>query len=247
MCGIVGFVGSGDAVPVLLGGLRRLEYRGYDSAGLACVSNGALELRRSVGKLDQLVQLVAEKPLKTSTGVGHTRWATHGRPNEANAHPHTSASGRLAIVHNGIIENYLALRSELQAEGISFKSDTDSEVLAHLIEAAQSKGVSLADAVRIALKRVEGSYGLVVVSADSPDTLIAARLGSPLVLGIGQGRNFVASDVPALLERHGVTLTRALRIRLGSLALPPTLPRGHWRELEPAEISALLGSPGSDR
>lgn len=200
MCGIVGFVGEGDAVPVLLGGLRRLEYRGYDSAGLACVSGNALELRRSVGKLDKLVQLVAEKPLKTSTGVGHTRWATHGRPNEANAHPHTSANGRLAIVHNGIIENYLALRSELQAAGVCFKSDTDSEVLAHLIEAAQAQGAGLADAVRIALKRVEGSYGLVVVSADAPDQLVAARLGSPLVLGIGQGRNYVASDVPALLE-----------------------------------------------
>jgi glucosamine--fructose-6-phosphate aminotransferase (isomerizing) len=200
MCGIVGFVGEGDAVPVLLNGLRRLEYRGYDSAGLACVQGGGLELRRAVGKLDKLVQLVAEQPLKTSTGVGHTRWATHGRPNEANAHPHRSASGRLAIVHNGIVENYLALRSELQGQGVQFRSDTDSEVLAHLIERALAGGAGLADAVRASLRRVEGSYGLVVVSADHPDQLVAARLGSPLVLGIGQGRNFVASDVPALLE-----------------------------------------------
>jgi glutamine---fructose-6-phosphate transaminase (isomerizing) len=200
MCGIVGFVGEGDAVPVLLNGLRRLEYRGYDSAGLACISGGRLELRRAVGKLDKLVELVAKQPVQTSTGVGHTRWATHGRPNEANAHPHCSASGRLAIVHNGIIENYLGLRAELTAAGVAFKSDTDSEVLAHLIERAQAGGLGLADAVRAALKRVEGSYGLVVVSADSPEALVAARLGSPLVLGLGAGRNYVASDVPALLE-----------------------------------------------
>jgi glucosamine--fructose-6-phosphate aminotransferase (isomerizing) len=200
MCGIVGFVGEGDAVPVLLNGLRRLEYRGYDSAGLACVSGDHLELRRAVGKLDKLVQLVQEQPLKTATGVGHTRWATHGRPNEANAHPHTSADGRLAIVHNGIIENYLALRAELQKAGISFKSDTDSEVLAHLISRQLAKGAGLADAVRATLKRIEGSYGLVVVSADHPDEIVAARLGSPLVLGLGKDCNYVASDVPALLE-----------------------------------------------
>jgi glucosamine--fructose-6-phosphate aminotransferase (isomerizing) len=200
MCGIVGFIGSSDAVPVLLGGLKKLEYRGYDSAGLACVEAGGLQLRRAVGKLSALEALVAEHPLKTVLGVGHTRWATHGRPNEANAHPHASASGRLAIVHNGIVENYLALRAELQAQGVAFKSETDSEVLAHLIERSMDAGAGLVDAVRACLKRVEGSYGLVVVSADAPDTLVAARLGSPLVLGIGQGAHYIASDVPALLE-----------------------------------------------
>jgi glucosamine--fructose-6-phosphate aminotransferase (isomerizing) len=200
MCGIVGYIGKGDAVPVLLGGLKKLEYRGYDSAGLACVQGGGLELRRAVGKLAALESLVAEQPLKTVLGVGHTRWATHGRPNEANAHPHASASGRLAIVHNGIVENYLPLRAELQAKGIQFKSETDSEVLAHLIEGGMQAGLGLVEAVRACLKRVEGSYGLVVVSADAPDTLVAARLGSPLVLGVGQGANYIASDVPALLE-----------------------------------------------
>jgi glucosamine--fructose-6-phosphate aminotransferase (isomerizing) len=200
MCGIVGYVGGGDAVGVLLGGLRKLEYRGYDSAGLACISGGALELRRAVGKLGGLETLMKEHPLETSVGVGHTRWATHGRPNEVNAHPHASASGRLAIVHNGIVENYLELRKELQSQGVQFRSETDSEALAHLIEKEQTKGLSMADAVRAALKRVEGSYALVVVSADDPRHIVAARLGSPLVLGLAEGRNFVASDVPALLE-----------------------------------------------
>ena len=200
MCGIVGFIGTEDAVPVLLGGLRKLEYRGYDSAGLACVEAGGLALRRAVGKLGNLEQLVHQQPLKTVLGVGHTRWATHGRPNEANAHPHSSADGRLAIVHNGIVENYLALRAELQGQGVVFKSETDSEVLAHLISAEMAKGQDLTSAVRAALKRVEGSYALVAVSANDTTRLVAARLGSPLVLGIGQGQNYIASDVPALLE-----------------------------------------------
>lgn len=200
MCGIVGFVGEGQAVPMLLGGLKRLEYRGYDSAGLACVSKGKLEIRRAVGKLGNLEKLVAEQPMETSLGMGHTRWATHGRPNEANAHPHTDSDGRLAIVHNGIVENYLALRAELQAAGVVFKSETDSEVLAHLVRRELDKGGSLADAVRRVLARVEGSYALVVVDSGSPDTLVGARLNCPMVLGLGQGRNYLASDVPALLE-----------------------------------------------
>ncbi|MGH7441757.1 MAG: glutamine--fructose-6-phosphate transaminase (isomerizing), partial [bacterium] len=200
MCGIVGFIGQGDATGILLGGLRKLEYRGYDSAGLACVSKGALELRRSVGKLSGLEELLRRNPMETSMGVGHTRWATHGKPSEANAHPHLSEDGRLAVVHNGIVENYLELRAELQTQGVEFRSETDSEVLAHLIEKARAKGLGLADAVRAALKRVNGSYALVVVSADEPDSLVAARLGSPLVLGLGAGSNYIASDVPALLE-----------------------------------------------
>jgi len=157
MCGIVGYIGGNDAVGVLLGGLRKLEYRGYDSAGLACVSGTRLELRRAVGKLSGLEALVQKQPITTTVGVGHTRWATHGRPNELNAHPHASASGRLAIVHNGIVENYTQLRQELQGQGVVFRSETDSEVLAHLIEGAQSRGLGLADAVRAALKRIEAA------------------------------------------------------------------------------------------
>src|SRR5262245_58375310 len=158
MCGIVGFTGEEDAVPLLLGGLRRLEYRGYDSAGLACPSGGKLEIRRAAGKLVNLDKALQEAPLKAVSGIGHTRWATHGRPSEANAHPHVSAGGRLAVVHNGIVENYLALREELKSQGIEFKSETDSEVLAHLIEKESKPGVDLADAVRLALKKVEGSW-----------------------------------------------------------------------------------------
>ncbi len=200
MCGIVGFVGDEDAVPILLGGLRRLEYRGYDSAGLACISGKNLEVRRAAGKLAQLGKALEAQPLSARVGIGHTRWATHGRPNEANAHPHVSSRGRLAVVHNGIVENYLKLREELKGQGIEFKSETDSEVLAHLIEREMSGGRSLVEALRLALKKVEGSYALAVVSLDQPDSVLAARLGSPLVIGIGKGRHYLASDVPALLE-----------------------------------------------
>ena len=200
MCGIVGYVGKGEAVPVLLGGLRRLEYRGYDSAGLACVAGGKLELRRAAGKLSNLEKLVQDDPIHTSLGIGHTRWATHGRPTETNAHPHTGSKGRIAVVHNGIVENYLALRAELQGKGVAFKSETHSEVLAHLVEAGVEAGLGLADAVRSGLKRVEGSYAVVAVEVSTPGLLVAARLGSPLVVGLGQGTNYLASDVPALLE-----------------------------------------------
>ncbi len=198
MCGIVGFVGEGDAVPVLLNGLKKLEYRGYDSAGLACVTSAGLELRRAVGKLAKLEELVAARPLSTSQGVGHTRWATHGRPNEANAHPHTDASGRLAIVHNGIVENYLALRAGLQAQGVAFRSETDSEVLAHLIESYYQGDLTVA--VRQALADVHGAYAIVVLHKNHPDLIVAARKESPLIIGLGDGENFVASDIPAILH-----------------------------------------------
>ena len=239
MCGIVGFVGEGDAIPMLLGGLKRLEYRGYDSAGLACVSKGKLELRRAVGKLGNLEKMVAEEPIVTSLGVGHTRWATHGRPNEANAHPHTDESGRLAIVHNGIVENYLSLRAELQAAGVKFKSETDSEVLAHLVRRELNKGGSLADAVRAALRLVEGSYALVVVDADKPDTLVGARLGSPMVLGLGQGRNYLASDVPALLEhtRDVVYLDDGEVAELSGKAWKVTDLAGKAKEKKPSRVT----------
>jgi glucosamine--fructose-6-phosphate aminotransferase (isomerizing) len=200
MCGIVGFVGDDDAVPILLNGLRRLEYRGYDSAGLACLSQGKLEIRRAAGKLANLNKAIELSPLQATVGIGHTRWATHGRPNETNAHPHVSSHGRLAIVHNGIVENYLKLRQDLKAQGVEFKSQTDSEVLAHLIEREMQGGADLAGGVRRALKKIEGSYALAVVCLDAPDEVVAARQGSPLVIGVGQGKNFLASDVPALLE-----------------------------------------------
>jgi glucosamine--fructose-6-phosphate aminotransferase (isomerizing) len=225
MCGIMGVVGSEPAVGILLEGLRRLEYRGYDSAGLACVSGGRLELRRAVGKLANLEQVLKDKPVQATVGLGHTRWATHGKPSEANAHPHTDCSGRLAVIHNGIVENYRSLREELSACGHQFKSETDTEVLAHLIEEFLKGAASLEAAVRQALARVEGTYGLGVVSADEPGRLVAARRGSPLVLGLGQGAQYLASDVPALLshtrdvvfledgdlavlERSGVRITR---------------------------------------
>jgi glucosamine--fructose-6-phosphate aminotransferase (isomerizing) len=239
MCGIVGFVGDEDAVPILLNGLRRLEYRGYDSAGISCVSGNKLEIRRAAGKLVNLGKAIDESPLKSFVGIGHTRWATHGRPNEANAHPHVSANGRLAIVHNGIVENYLALREQLKGQGFAFKSETDSEVLAHLIEREMKGGAPLAQAVRQALKKVEGSYALAVVSLDAPDTVIAARLGSPLVVGLGQGRHFLASDVTALLEhtRDVVYLDDGEVAVIGKAGYQVTDLEGTPREKKPVRIT----------
>ncbi len=197
MCGIIGYVGKLQAAPLILDGLRRLEYRGYDSAGVAVEHDGALQLRRSSGKLINLTNKLNEQPLQGNTGIGHTRWATHGRPTEENAHPHTDCTGTLVIVHNGIIENYAVLKQELAAKH-TFKSETDTEVLVHLIE-EQYRGDNLHDAVRRVLARVRGSYALVVLSAREPDKLVVARQGSPLVVGLGDGENFVASDVPAFL------------------------------------------------
>jgi glucosamine--fructose-6-phosphate aminotransferase (isomerizing) len=199
MCGIVGYVGQQEAVPILLDGLQKLEYRGYDSAGLAVISKGKLELRRCQGKLNKLVQRVAQAPLKSLVGLGHTRWATHGRPSEENAHPHTNMDGTLAVVHNGIIENDRVLHMELEKEGYCFASDTDSEVFAHLIDKYYRKGTPLETAVRRAVGRVKGTYALGVVSQREPQKIVAARRGSPLIVGLGQKEFFVASDVPALL------------------------------------------------
>ena len=199
MCGIVGYVGKKDAVEILIDGLRRLEYRGYDSAGIAVLQGGNIELRRSAGKLVNLEEVVKKNPLHGTIGVAHTRWATHGKPCEENAHPHTDCQGRLVVVHNGIIENYHRLKKALMAEGHTFTSETDTEVVAHLIE-KHFKG-NLLTAVQEALKEVEGSYALGVISKDDPGTLVAARNGSPLILGIGEGEYFLASDVPAILQR----------------------------------------------
>ncbi|MFU8855469.1 MAG: glutamine--fructose-6-phosphate transaminase (isomerizing) [Deferrisomatales bacterium] len=198
MCGIVGYVGTQRCAPILMDGLRRLEYRGYDSAGLAVVEDGALRVVRSAGKLLNLDEKLRGVELAGTVGAGHTRWATHGRPSEANAHPH--AAGDVVVVHNGIIENYLALRSELAAQGHEFRSETDTEVIPHLIYRHLDAGCGLVEAVRRSLKRLAGSYAVVVLSAREPDLLVAARRASPLVAGIGEGESFVASDIPALLS-----------------------------------------------
>jgi len=197
MCGIVGYVGGRDAVPVILDGLRRLEYRGYDSAGIAVVRDGVLERRRSAGKLGNLVASLAAEPLGGEWGVGHTRWATHGRPTEENAHPHQDCAGRIVVVHNGIVENHLELKGRLSAAGHRFVTQTDTEVVAHLVESVY-RG-SLEAAVREALPEIQGVYALLLLHRDEPHRLVAARMGPPLVIGLGANERFVASDIPALL------------------------------------------------
>ena len=200
MCGIVGYIGRRDAVSFLLPALRRLEYRGYDSAGIATVNDGCLEVRKAAGKIDMLEALMAESGYPEGTlGIAHTRWATHGRPVDANAHPHVDCASGLAIVHNGIIENYRELRQSLAAEGHRFRSQTDTEVIAHLVEQYRSDG--LPEAVRLASQRLQGAYAVVCIARDAPDRLVAVRRGSsPLVVGFGSGETFVASDIPALLR-----------------------------------------------
>ncbi|MHB0939812.1 MAG: glutamine--fructose-6-phosphate transaminase (isomerizing) [Armatimonadota bacterium] len=197
MCGIVGYIGTQEASGILVEGLRRLEYRGYDSAGVAILSEGRIAIARKQGKLERLAGELAERPLPGMLGIGHTRWATHGAPSDENAHPHRDCSGRFAVVHNGIIENYLALREQLEAEGHLFTSETDTEVLAHLLESLYQG--DLYEAVRGALGLVQGSYALVAVSREHPDRLVAARQHSPLIVGHGEGQFFVASDVPAII------------------------------------------------
>ena len=198
MCGIVGAVAQRNVTPILLEGLRRLEYRGYDSAGIAILENGAVALSRAVGKVAQLEEKLAEHPLAGQLGIAHTRWATHGGVTEANAHPHVSGN-RVAVIHNGIIENYEPLKAELQAKGYVFTSETDTEVIAHLIHDNLNHGVGLAEAVREAVRRFTGAYAIVVFDAHTPDRFVVARIASPLVIGLGIGENFVASDIAALL------------------------------------------------
>ncbi|HEY57825.1 MAG TPA: glutamine--fructose-6-phosphate transaminase (isomerizing) [Anaerolineae bacterium] len=202
MCGIVGYIGPRDATPILLNGLKRLEYRGYDSAGVAVLKDGRIEIRRDAGKISRLEVLVAQNPLQGTIGIGHTRWATHGEPNQHNAHPHTGPAQEVVLVHNGIVENFLTLREELTAEGAGFRSDTDTEVIAHLIERLLSVEGGLVEAVRRALQHVEGSNAVVVMSTREPDKIVAARLGNAggVVIGFGEDEMFVASDLPAILE-----------------------------------------------
>ena len=200
MCGIVGYIGHRSAAELLVKGLRRLEYRGYDSAGIAIV-NGRVDVRKKEGKVDELAALLENDPLVGTIGIAHTRWATHGAPNDINAHPHAAGGNRFALIHNGIIENYAPIRTKLREKGYTFTSDTDTEVLVHLIDDIQKEtGLPLTEAVRQALTQIRGTYGILVVSEDEPDQIIAARNGSPLLLGIGEGENFIASDASPLIE-----------------------------------------------
>ncbi|MEK7459956.1 MAG: glutamine--fructose-6-phosphate aminotransferase, partial [Patescibacteria group bacterium] len=203
MCGITGYIGKEKSLPILISGLHALEYRGYDSAGIAVLSDGEVEIMKSVGNVGEL-----EKTLKNNKGnfsghlgIGHTRWATHGAPSEENAHPHSDCSGRVFVVHNGIIENYRELRSYLQTEGHEFKSETDTEVVPHLIENFLNEGKDFDTALFDTLKMIKGAYALAIIDAENPEILYAAKLSSPLVIGIGDGENFLASDPSALVGR----------------------------------------------
>jgi glutamine---fructose-6-phosphate transaminase (isomerizing) len=205
MCGIIGYIGQAEATPILVDGLRRLEYRGYDSAGIALVSNGAMQIRKCVGRIGSLAQLIQKEPPRGSVGLGHTRWATHGSVTDENAHPHVDQSGKLALIHNGVIENFQSLRDQLLAQGHRFQTETDTEVLTHLIghlfdqlPGPRSKD-TLLEALRQALKQVNGTYGLALVHLEVPDVVLAARRGSPLILGIGKGQNFIVSDASAIV------------------------------------------------
>ncbi|MEK6222534.1 MAG: glutamine--fructose-6-phosphate transaminase (isomerizing), partial [Chloroflexota bacterium] len=202
MCGIVGYVGPRDAAPIILNGLKRLEYRGYDSAGIAVLENNEIQIRKEAGKLDNLLTAVTDRPLQGNLGMGHTRWATHGEPNALNAHPHSSTDGNVVVVHNGIIENFLELKDELAAEGTKFVSDTDTEIIVHLVDRYMATGMDMIEAAQKTFSRLEGHHGIVVFSANEPDKLIATRIGyaGGVVIGFGDGEMFIASDTPALLE-----------------------------------------------
>src|SRR4051812_33146717 len=206
MCGIVGYVGPRPALDVVVEGLRRLEYRGYDSAGVAIIDDdGALQIAKKAGRLENLEKSLASElatgTITGTTGMGHTRWATHGPPNDRNAHPHAGGNGRIAVVHNGIIENFAELRAELEAAGVDFASDTDTETVAHLVAAhLDADGGSLADAVRAVCHRLHGAFTLVLLDVQAPDVVVAARRNSPLVVGVGEGEMFLGSDVAAFIE-----------------------------------------------
>lgn len=202
MCGIVGYIGQREATPIILSGLKRLEYRGYDSAGIAVLHDGKIERRRDVGKLENLERRVLNEPISGSVGIGHTRWATHGQPSEQNAHPHLSNNRQVVVVHNGIVENYLELRERLKAQGVQFSSETDTEVIVHLVAQFAAEGHDLTEATRLACLQLRGAHAIVVMSAQQPDRLVAVRIGNAggVALGIGQGEMYIASDIPAILE-----------------------------------------------
>lgn len=224
MCGIVGYVGSRSALDVVVEGLRRLEYRGYDSAGVAVIGAGELQVAKKAGRIENLDKELADLSITGSTGMGHTRWATHGAPNDRNAHPHTSSNGRIAVVHNGIIENFSELRSGLERAGVEFSSDTDTETVAHLVAARlDAEGGSLADAVRAVCRVLHGAFTLVLLDREQPDVVVAARRNSPLVLGVGDGETFLGSDVAAFIEftREAVELgqDQVVEIRRGGYTI----------------------------
>ncbi len=202
MCGIVGYVGDREATPIVFEGLKRLEYRGYDSAGIAVIQNGRIAIRRDEGKLVNLGKLLSEEPISGQIGIGHTRWATHGKPSQNNAHPHVDCSGQVVVIQNGIVENYRTLRQELKEEGHRFASETDTETIVHLVERYLEEGADLTTAARRALRQIEGAHAVVVLSSHEPDKLVAARLGNAggVTVGVGQDEMFVASDIPAILE-----------------------------------------------
>ncbi len=202
MCGIVGYVGPRDATPIILNGLKRLEYRGYDSAGVAVFNGGQIEVRRDAGKLSQLVDLVGKSPINGAPGIGHTRWATHGAPTTRNAHPHLGSSGRVVVVQNGIVENFLELKDELTAEGVVFQSETDTETIVQLVEHYLAAGMGFVEAARKTFNQIQGANVVVLMSADEPEKIVAARIGNAggVVIGLGEGENFLASDTPAIME-----------------------------------------------
>jgi glucosamine--fructose-6-phosphate aminotransferase (isomerizing) len=202
MCGIVGYVGARDATPIIYEGLKRLEYRGYDSAGLAVIQNGEIEIRRDVGKLDRLGEILQQNPVKGTIGIGHTRWATHGPPSKRNAHPHMGASREVVLVHNGIVENFLELRDELASEGVDFRSETDTEVIVQLVDKYLAMGNSLPNAARKAIAHLQGAHAIVLMALNEPDKIVAARIGNAggVVIGEGEGEMFIASDIPAILH-----------------------------------------------
>ena len=202
MCGIVGYIGPRDATPIILNGLKRLEYRGYDSAGIAVLNGDQLEVRKDAGKLSQLIDLVYKSPINGAPGIGHTRWATHGAPNARNAHPHLGQTRRVVVVQNGIVENFLELKDELMAEGVEFQSETDTETIVHLVEHYLATGIDLVEAARKTFNQIQGANVVVIMSADEPDKIVTARIGNAggVVLGLGEGENFIASDTPAIME-----------------------------------------------
>jgi glucosamine--fructose-6-phosphate aminotransferase (isomerizing) len=232
MCGIVGYIGEKNATPIILGGLKKLEYRGYDSAGMAVLMDGRIEVRRDAGKLEKLAALIKESPIEGTAGIGHTRWATHGIPSARNAHPHLSQDGDFVVVHNGIVENFLALKEELEAEGVIFQSDTDTETIVHLVEKNYALTKDLISAARMTLMALKGAHGVVMMSRLEPDKMIAARIGNAggVVIGYGEGEMFVASDIPAILDHT----RRVVFLESGQMAV---ITRNG------AEISTLTGSP----
>ena len=216
MCGVVGYIGSKEAAPILIDGLQRLEYRGYDSAGIAVLNGSKITSRKEVGRLANLEKMLAADPVKGTRGIGHTRWATHGAPSQINSHPHSSSDGSIAVVHNGIIENYAELRDELSAKGHKFLSETDTEVVPHLIEQSLKDGAkSPVEAIQRTLKRLRGAYALGILFRTEPDAIYCARKGSPLIIGLGEKENFIASDVPAIINR----IKKAIYLNDGEMAV----------------------------